>query len=103
MQHLLVEPVSLHQDSQDIASPTSPTSPLSDEEGNKLLFFIINLKFQKLSILYKIFFIIVLLWQTKKNEIYRIGFNDNFYFISKPKTKSNYLMIIDTNPEILNH
>ena len=34
VKHLLAEPISLNQDSQDIASPTSPTSPLSDEEGN---------------------------------------------------------------------
>ncbi|KAI2803664.1 Class II Aldolase and Adducin N-terminal domain [Blomia tropicalis] len=33
VKHLLVEPISLNQDSHDIASPTSPTSPLSDEEA----------------------------------------------------------------------
>ncbi|CAG2108612.1 unnamed protein product [Medioppia subpectinata] len=32
VRHLLIEPVSLNQTTQDITSPTSPTSPLSDED-----------------------------------------------------------------------
>ncbi|KAH9403883.1 Class II Aldolase and Adducin N-terminal domain [Tyrophagus putrescentiae] len=42
VKHLLAEPISLHHDSRDIASPTSPTSPLSDEEGNVLLIYYIS-------------------------------------------------------------
>ncbi|XP_054167044.1 protein hu-li tai shao-like isoform X2 [Oppia nitens] len=33
VRHLLIEPVSQNQTTQDITSPTSPTSPLSDDDG----------------------------------------------------------------------
>ena len=81
-----MEPISLNQDSHDIASPTSPTSPLSDEEGKlSILFLLVRLD----SVFQKFDFVLVYSFR-----LTLLAISNQFLFISFFSFMHDFLFVL---------